>query len=138
MLNISEDGKKLSFGRANPPPITKCHSQEYDQTTLLSQTLSRPSAAFRLEDFSDLERIGSGKFGKVYSCVEKTSGRKVALKTVYKKLLGQFEFYSQMKKELEIQYRLSIHPNIAQLHAYFHDSQCVYSVLEFVAEGNLY
>ena len=121
MLNFSEDGKKLSFGRKVPGPIAKCHSQEYDHTSLLSQSLARP-VGFRLEDFSDLQRIGSGKFGKVYSCVEKSSGKKVALKTVYKKLLGQFDFYSQMKKELEIQYRLSAHPNIAQLHAYFHDS----------------
>lgn len=43
-----------------------------------------------------------------------------------------------MKKELEIQYRLSTHPNIAKLYAYFYDKDHIYSVLEYVPEGNLY
>jgi serine/threonine protein kinase len=43
-----------------------------------------------------------------------------------------------MKKELEIQYRLSSHPNIAKLFAYFYDRDHIYSVLEYVPEGNLY
>lgn len=43
-----------------------------------------------------------------------------------------------MKKELEIQYRLSVHPNITKLFAYFYDNDMVYSVLEYMPEGNLY
>ena len=43
-----------------------------------------------------------------------------------------------MKKELEIQYRLGGHPNIAKLYGYFYDKHTVYSILEFVKEGNLY
>jgi len=43
-----------------------------------------------------------------------------------------------MKKELEIQYRLGIHPNITKLFAYFHDEKYVYSVIEYAKEGNLY
>lgn len=88
--------------------------------------------------FADLKRIGSGKFGKVFSAKEKESGKMVALKVVYKKLLDQYNFYGQMRKELEIQYRLSSHPNIVKLYAYFYDSSCVFSVLEYAPEGNLY
>jgi serine/threonine protein kinase len=43
-----------------------------------------------------------------------------------------------MKKELEIQYRLSEHTNIAKLYAYFYDKDHIYSVLEYAPEGNLY
>jgi len=40
-----------------------------------------------LDDFSEIKRIGSGKFGKVFSAKEKKSGFKVALKVVYTSLL---------------------------------------------------
>ena len=53
-------------------------------------------------------------------------------------MLDQYKFHSQMRKELELQFRLSIHPNIVKLFAYFHDQTCVYSVLEYAPEGNLY
>ena len=94
--------------------------------------------SFQLSHFTDIKKIGSGKFGKVFSAVEIKSGVKVALKVVYKDLLDQYDFYSQMKKELEIQYRLSEHPNIVKMHAYFYDKNCIFSVLEYAEEGNLY
>lgn len=62
----------------------------------------------------------------------------MALKIVKKKLLDQYDFYGQMKKELELQYRLSMHPNIVKMYGCFYDQQYVYSVLEFIPEGNLY
>lgn len=68
-----------------------------------------------------MKKIGAGKFGNVYEAIEKTSGSQVALKIVKKKLLDQYQFYGQMKKELELQYRLSNHPNIVKLFAYFYD-----------------
>ena len=43
-----------------------------------------------------------------------------------------------MRKELEIQFRLSNHPTIAKLYAYFYDKEHVYCVLEYAEGGNLY
>ena len=43
-----------------------------------------------------------------------------------------------MKRELELQSKLSIHPNIVKMHGCFYDDQFVYSVLEYLPEGNLY
>ena len=115
-LELSDDGKRLSFTK-----------QPAQRTT-----------PFTIDDFQDLVKIGSGKFGKVYLASEKQSGIQVAIKQVYKELLNQYDFFSQMKKELEIQYRLGIHPNIAKLHCYFHDEKSVYSIIEYAKEVNLY
>ena len=49
-----------------------------------------------------IQAIGSGKFGKVFKAVEKLSGMPVALKVVFKNILEKFDFFSQMKRELEI------------------------------------
>ena len=52
-------------------------------------------------------------------------------------MLEKFDFFSQMKRELEIQWRLD-HPNIVKLHGYFYDTKNIYVVLEYCEYGNLY
>ena len=61
----------------------------------------------------------------------------VALKVVFKHMLEKFDFFSQMKRELEIQWRLD-HPNIVKLHGYFYDAKNIYVVLDYCEHGNLY
>lgn len=61
----------------------------------------------------------------------------MALKVVFKNLLEKFDFFSQMKKELEIQWRLR-HPNVIRLFGYFYDEKNIYVVLEYAQYGNLY
>lgn len=55
-----------------------------------------------MNDFGGIQAIGSGKFGKVFKAIERNSNKLVALKVVFKQLLEKFDFFSQMKKELEI------------------------------------
>ena len=57
------------------------------QTTSIPKEFVEPRVSFKAEDFSLIERIGSGKFGKVFKAVEKQSGTEVALKLVKKELL---------------------------------------------------
>lgn len=56
---------------------------------------------------------------------------------VHKNLLEKFDFFTQMKKELEIQWRLR-HPHIIRLFGYFYDDKNIYVVLEYAQHGNLY
>lgn len=44
---------------------------------------------------------------------------------------------SNLKREVEIQSRLQ-HPNIIRLYGYFYDESCVYLVLEYATQGELY
>ena len=55
-----------------------------------------------MHDFSGIQAIGSGKFGKVFKAVERSTGVPCALKVVFKNMLEKFDFFSQMKRELEI------------------------------------
>ena len=52
-------------------------------------------------------------------------------------MLEKFDFFSQMKRELEIQWRLD-HPHIVRLYGYFYDQSNIYVVLEYCKYGNLY
>ena len=98
------------------------NSQQYDVLEPLHQNEQKKKTSFCFDDFMEVKRIGSGKFGKVFSAKEKKSGVKVALKVVYSSLLEKYDFYTQIRKELEIQYRLQSHPNIIKMYAYFYDS----------------
>ena len=90
-----------------------------------------------MHDFTGIQAIGSGKFGKVFKAFERSSGLPCALKVVFKHMLEKFDFFSQMKRELEIQWRLD-HPNIVKLHGYFYDAKNIYVVLDYCENGNLY
>ena len=101
-----------------------------------SQSSSKKEA-WVLDDFKNVQSIGNGKFGKVFRAVEKNSNKSVALKMVQKDLLEKFDFFTQMKKEMEIQWRLR-HPNVIRLYGYFYDEKNIYVVLEYAQFGNLY
>jgi len=56
---------------------------------------------------------------------------------VHKEMLEKFNFFGQMKKELEIQWRLN-QINIVKVFGYFYDERAIYVVLEYAEGGNLY
>lgn len=50
--------------------------------------------SWTVHDFTGIQAIGSGKFGKVFRAVERSSGVAVALKVVFKHMLEKFDFFS--------------------------------------------
>ena len=75
--------------------------QQQSSTSVEPQTTQRKEA-WTMDDFKSVQSIGNGKFGKVFRAVEINSNKTVALKLVQKSQLEKFDFFSQMKKELEI------------------------------------
>jgi serine/threonine protein kinase len=90
-----------------------------------------------LQDFRIGKPIGAGRFGKVYLATHIPSGATVALKTLSKQALLKEKCVVQLRREVEIQSRLS-HPNILKILAYFHDKQRAYIVMEHCPEGELF
>ncbi|CDW90701.1 serine threonine-protein kinase aurora-1-like [Stylonychia lemnae] len=117
---------------------TDSHLENYQmkQQNYQNQQTQRKEA-WTIEDFKNVQSIGNGKFGKVFKALERNSNKQVAIKMVHKNLLEKFDFFTQMKKELEIQWRLR-HPNIIRLFGYFYDDKSIYVVLEYAQYGNLY
>ncbi|ENN81411.1 aurora kinase B-like [Dendroctonus ponderosae] len=90
-----------------------------------------------LDDFELGNRLGRGKFGRVYMARERSTGFIVALKTLMKVEIAKNRVEKQVMREIEIQSHLR-HPNILQMLAWFHDSHRIYFVLEFAGKGELY
>ncbi|XP_018335140.1 aurora kinase C-like [Agrilus planipennis] len=90
-----------------------------------------------LDDFELGQRLGRGKFGRVYMAREKKTGYLVAMKTLFKKEIVEGNVERQILREIEIQTHLK-HPNILQLLTWFHDDFRIYLALEYAGRGELY
>ncbi|CAD7699024.1 unnamed protein product [Ostreobium quekettii] len=89
---------------------------------------------WKLDDFHISRPLGSG--AGTFTLRRKRSGAIVALKVIFKSQMEGERNRQQMRREVEIQSRLS-HPNILRMHGYFYDQQRLYLVLEY-AKGELF
>lgn len=82
------------------------------------------------DDYVKIKTIGQGKFGSVWLCRCKATGREFACKTLRK---GE----ETVHREVEIMQHLSGHPGIVMLNAVYEDSQYFHLVMELCSGGRL-
>lgn len=90
-----------------------------------------------LSDFDIGASLGKGRFGRVFVVREKRTNLIFAMKTLIKHELQTARVEKQVLREVEIQSRLR-HPNILQLHTWFHDDRRIYLLLEYAGQGEVY
>ncbi|KAI6093930.1 Ran1-like protein kinase [Hypoxylon rubiginosum] len=86
--------------------------------------------------------IGTGAYGVVYLAVDVKTGVQYAVKTLSKFNqdgtpldLRQTAF---QRRELRLHYQASAHPNVVGMHKIVDDPDCIYVVLEYCPEGDLF
>ncbi|CAG8576190.1 5769_t:CDS:2 [Racocetra fulgida] len=77
-----------------------------NQWIVSAPTKPVPLRAWSLDDFELGDPLGEGRFGRVYQAKEKTSGKIVALKVIFKSDLREYKLEGQLKREVEIQSHL--------------------------------
>ncbi|KAH9909220.1 Ran1-like protein kinase [Xylariomycetidae sp. FL2044] len=85
---------------------------------------------------------GHGAYGVVYSAVDVTTGIQYAVKTLSKfnadgSPLDKRQITFQ-HRELRLHYRASAHPNVLSMHKIMDDPDCIYVILEYCPEGDLF
>ncbi|KAK6303590.1 hypothetical protein J4Q44_G00260440 [Coregonus suidteri] len=80
------------------------------------------------------EVLGSGRFGKVHKCTEKSSGLKLAAKIINTRTAKEKE---RANNEVQVMNQLS-HPNILQLYEAFEAKHQLVLILEYVEGGELF
>lgn len=101
-----------------------------------------PPLNWKLSDFDVGNKLGSGKFGRVYLARLKMAddkGRKtiLAIKSILKEDIKRERLKYQLIREIEIQRKLN-NFNILKMFGYFYDEKRVYILLEYAPEGMLY
>ena len=84
-----------------------------------------------LKDYEIGESLGCGSFAFVFSAVQKSLGRKVALKVLKSERLKTDEHFLRFKREAELLSKIS-HPNIVKIFDYGLDEGRPYLVQELV------
>ena len=96
-----------------------------------------PFFQWNINDFDIGNRIGRGKFGRVYLTREKKSGCIVALKVVNKNDIIKYKLVHQLRREIEIQSHLD-HPNILKLLGVFWNEKQIFLILEYCPGGEVF
>jgi aurora kinase, other len=91
---------------------------------------------WKIEDFCVGRSLGEGAVGHVYHAVHIATNKDFALKIIPKVMIKK-QVHMNVKREIEIQARLQ-HKNILRLYGYFQDPSCLYIVLEYMNNGDLY
>ncbi|CAO2153012.1 unnamed protein product, partial [Urochloa humidicola] len=83
------------------------------------------------------KKLGQGPFGTTYRCVGKADGAEYACKSISKRRLMRWEDREGVKREIQIMYHLSDHPNVVRIQGAYEDALFVHIVMELCAGGDL-
>lgn len=90
------------------------------------------------QQYTLLEQLGKGHFAEVFLCVEKTSGKRYAVK-IFTKTPGMEERSKTEGLQQEIAVLMGVsHPNVLCLKDTFNEKDAVFLVLELAAKGELF
>ncbi|CAH9127727.1 unnamed protein product [Cuscuta epithymum] len=84
------------------------------------------------------KKLGQGQFGTTFLCVEKTSRKEFACKSIAKRKLTSEEDVEDVRREIQIMHHLEGHPNVVQIIGAYEDAVAVHVVMELCAGGELF
>ncbi|TYJ39492.1 hypothetical protein E1A91_A04G073800v1 [Gossypium mustelinum] len=83
-------------------------------------------------------KLGQGQFGTTFFCVEKSTGKEFACKSIAKRKLTSTDDLEDVRREVHIMHHLAGHPNVIQIIGAYEDAVAIYLVMEFCAGGELF
>lgn len=102
-----------------------------------SQVSSESQVLKKIAKYDLLKVIGTGSFGKVYLCRDKTTGRLYALKMLQKKKIQEAGI---TKDRILIERKVlseSDHPRIVKFYSSFQDDHYLYFLMEYLQGGSM-
>ncbi|CAA7033892.1 unnamed protein product [Microthlaspi erraticum] len=99
--------------------------------------LQRKTENFK-EFYSLGRKLGQGQFGTTFLCVEKTTGKEFACKSIAKRKLLTDEDVEDVRREIQIMHHLAGHPNVISIKGAYEDVVAVHLVMECCAGGELF
>ncbi|KAH7291458.1 hypothetical protein KP509_29G017700 [Ceratopteris richardii] len=82
--------------------------------------------------------IGQGEFGTTFLCIEKSTSKKYACKSISKRKLLCEEDIIDVRREIQIMHHLSGHPNVVDIKGAYEDAANVHMVMELCSGGELF
>ncbi|KAJ4908812.1 Calcium-dependent protein kinase 1 [Raphanus sativus] len=126
----------------DPPPANKPkkpkHMKRVTSAGLRTESvLQRKTENFK-EFYSLGRKLGQGQFGTTFLCVEKSTGKEFACKSISKRKLLTDEDVEDVRREIRIMHHLSGHPNVISIRGAYEDVVAVHLMMECCAGGELF
>ncbi|GJP50985.1 hypothetical protein CLOM_g10138 [Closterium sp. NIES-68] len=122
-----------SFGqRFNTVPCAPRQMQLRER--ILGVRYSRMTDKFHISR----EKIGEGGSGEIRKCLEWTTGKVFACKTIHKSNIKRSKQVSDLRSEVLLLDLLKSHRGVVQLHEVFEDHKAVHVVMELCNGGDLF
>ncbi|KAL2900905.1 Calcium-dependent protein kinase 20 [Bienertia sinuspersici] len=83
-------------------------------------------------------KLGQGQFGTTFMCVERSTGKEYACKSIAKRKLITSEDVEDVRREIQIMHHLAGHPNVIGIVGAYEDAVAVHVVMDLCAGGELF
>lgn len=117
---------------SDPPPLPR-----RPPLAGAGRVLGRPMRDLR-ETHSVGHEIGRGQFGVTYLCTDRGTGELRACKSVAVRRLLAADDADGLRREVQVMYHLTGHPNVVELKGVYEDRHSVNLVMEYCAGGELF
>ena len=115
-------------------PNTTSTTDQWLPAPLQFEDFSRPAT---IEDFSLIQQLGRGAFGRVVSVRSKKSKEKYAMKILDKKFIKKMQIETQTFNEVNLMMRL-YHPNLIKYVTHFEQEDYIFLIQELAEQKQLY
>ncbi|XP_010558242.1 PREDICTED: calcium-dependent protein kinase 1-like isoform X2 [Tarenaya hassleriana] len=119
-------------------PKKPTHMKRVSNAGLRTESLLQRKTENFKELYSLGRKLGQGQFGTIFLCVEKTTGKEYACKSISKRKLSTDEDVEDVRREIQIMHHLSGHPNVISIKGAYEDAVAVHLVMELCAGGELF
>ncbi|KAI8093288.1 camp-dependent protein kinase 10 [Halteromyces radiatus] len=113
------------------------HQEQLSYWQQQSSVFEKEPLTRNVNDYTLLDTLGTGTFGRVYLAKEQTQNKVYAIKVLKKADVVRLKQVEHINSERYVLSRVHF-PFIVQLHCTFQDQQCLYMVQEYVLGGELF
>ncbi|KAB2063362.1 hypothetical protein ERO13_A10G196600v2 [Gossypium hirsutum] len=114
------------------------HMKRVSSAGLRTESVLQTRTGNFKEYFSLGRKLGQGQFGTTFLCLEKSTRREYACKSIAKRKLLTDEDVEDVRREIQIMHHLAGHPNVISIKGAYEDAVAVHVVMELCAGGELF
>ncbi|XP_077226088.1 calcium-dependent protein kinase 20-like [Tasmannia lanceolata] len=134
----SKESKESKDPKEPKKPKKPHHVKRVSSAGLQTDSVLQRKTENLKEIYSLGRKLGQGQFGTTYLCVEKSTGKEYACKSIAKRKLTTEEDVEDVRREIQIMHHLTGHPNVISITGAYEDAVAVHVVMELCAGGELF
>ncbi|KAK8532075.1 hypothetical protein V6N13_131418 [Hibiscus sabdariffa] len=131
-----ETKRETKSGKSTKPKPS--HLRRVSSAGLRTESVLQTRTGNFKEYYSLGRKLGQGQFGTTFLCVEKSTGKEYACKSIAKRKLLTDEDVEDVRREIQIMHHLAGHPNVISIKAAYEDAVAVHVVMELCGGGELF